>query len=78
MPRYKFIMLHILEYRALKCIHESQTCNNLSYVLETRARSSRDCSTVFAGEDTIFTIIVDNVQYPLVDIYPGRARFLKN
>jgi len=29
-------MLHILEYRALKCIHESQTCNNLSYVLESR------------------------------------------
>lgn len=40
-----------------------------------RARSSRLLRRW--GRTQSFTIIVDNVQYPLVDIYPGRVRFLK-
>lgn len=72
-------MLHILEYRALKCTYESQTCNifYLTCILSRRVLTRESIVPPFSpGEDTIFTIIVDNVQYPLVErTYPERARF---
>lgn len=48
-PRYKFIMLHILKYRALKCTHESQTCN-IFLTFSRRVLARVDCSAAFAGE----------------------------
>lgn len=52
---------------------------NPSCVLEARARSKSIVPPLSPGEDTIslFTIIVDNVTYPLVDTYSGRARGFK-
>jgi len=47
-PRYKFIMLHILEYRALECTHESQTCN-IFLTSSRRVLARVDCSAAFAG-----------------------------
>lgn len=49
-----------------------------SYILSRRVLARESIVPPFSpGEDTIFTIIVDNVQYPLVKTYPGRARLFK-
>jgi len=69
-------MLHILEYRALNAL-----TNHKHAISFLRPRDECSLESIVPplspGKFTIFAIIVDNVQYPLVDTYPRRARFFK-